>query len=398
MHDNDLAFTGLKVVDLSQGVAGPHCGMLLAQHGADVIKIEPTTGDWGRAIGRQFGDFSAYNVAFNRGKRSLSVDLKSELGLQTVRTLMQQADVVVENYRPGVLARFGLDHATLVQQNPNVVFVSVTGFGQTGPKSKLPATDSILQSFSGLMSANHDAAGTPQRVGVLVIDVVTGLYAFQAASAALYKRATRGGGKHICVSLMESIGAVQAAKMVEFHLEGAAGQKPGVPVGTFATADGFMTINARRDSHYVALCELLSLPELAADARFKAPADRAANEDALMPPLVESIRAWSNADLSAALMKHDILHATVNDYAGYFADDHVLETGVVSWMEHPSMGEIPVHNIPGLDKPRAGSALAMSPVIGQHSVEVLRELDWTQDAIDAALASGAITAGSLERA
>ena len=193
--DDDRPFSGLNVVDLSQGVAGPHCGMLFAQNGADVIKVEPPGGDWGRTIGARYGDFCAYNVAFNRGKRSLAVDLKSELGLDVTRRLLQAADVVVENYRPGVLQRFALDYATLRATNPEVVYVSITGFGQTGPRASLPATDAILQSFSGLMSVNRGNDGMPHRVNVLLIDVATGLYAFQAASTALYKRAVRGGGR-----------------------------------------------------------------------------------------------------------------------------------------------------------------------------------------------------------
>jgi crotonobetainyl-CoA:carnitine CoA-transferase CaiB-like acyl-CoA transferase len=214
------AFEGLKVVDLSQGVAGPHCGMLLALNGADVVKVEPPEGDWGRAIGKRYGDFCAYFAAFNRGKRSLAVDLKQAAGLAVVRRLAAEADVVVENYRPGVLARFGLDYESVRASNSEVVFASITGFGPRGPRSRHPATDSILQAFSGLMSVNRDGGGTPQRIGVLVIDVVTGLYAYQAIATALYRRAVRGGGRHIETSLMEAIGAVQAGKMIEFHLEG----------------------------------------------------------------------------------------------------------------------------------------------------------------------------------
>ncbi|NKC14846.1 MAG: CoA transferase [Gammaproteobacteria bacterium] len=372
-HHDDLPFEGLKVVDLSQGVAGPHCGMLLAQNGADVVKVEPPGGDWGRAIGAQYGDFCAYNIAFNRGKRSVALDLKSEAGLDAAKRLMAGTDVVVENYRPGVLRRFGLDYEALKTVNPDVVYVSVTGFGQAGPKSKLPATDSILQSFSGLMSVNRDQSGLPQRIGVLAIDVVTGLYAFQAVSTALYKRATKGGGRHISVSLMESIGAVQAGKMIEFHLEGAEGKKPGVPVATFETADGYMTINARRDSHFKSLCELLGCTELLGDPRFETAASRLQHEAAIMPVLIEKITSWTNAELDAALTQHDILHGAVNDYADYFADEHVRSVGAVSWLEHPGTGPIPIHRIPGLATPSSG-LLARSPALGEHTEEVLCEL------------------------
>lgn len=389
MNEEDLPFAGLNVVDLSQGVAGPHCGMLFAQNGANVVKVEPPAGDWGRAIGTQYGDFCAYNVAFNRGKRSLAVDLKSDLGHRAVAKLMTKADVVVENYRPGVLARFGLNYDEIKKSNPDVIYVSVTGYGQVGPRSKLPATDSILQSYSGLMSVNRSEDGLPQRIGVLVIDVVTGLYAFQSASTALYRRATRGGGRHISVSLMESIGAVQAGKMIEFHLEGAEGKKPGVPVATYETADGYMTINARRDAHFKGLCQLLDCEEFLDDPRFSTATDRLEHESALMPTLRERVQGWHNGPLSEALTKLDILHGPVNDYASYFAETHTTQTNAVEWVEHPGIGTVPMHAIPGLETPTSGR-LAYSPAIGEHSVPVLRELGIDADEIAAARESGAV--------
>src|SRR5215469_14417372 len=164
--DEGLPYEGLVVVDLSQGVAGPYCGMLFALNGADVIKVEPPAGDWGRSIGRRYGDFSAYGVAFNRGKRSVAIDIKKEEGRELAARLLARADVVIENNRPGVLARLGLGYGQVRATNPDVVYVSVTGFGQEGPNRDLPATDSILQAYSGLMSANRDTAGMPQRIGV----------------------------------------------------------------------------------------------------------------------------------------------------------------------------------------------------------------------------------------
>lgn len=392
MSEEALPFEGLRVVDLSQGVAGPHCGMLMAQHGASVVKIEPPEGDWGRAIGQQYGDFCAYNVAFNRGKRSIALDLKSELGLQLTRRLMLSADVIIENYRPGVLARFELDYASIEPSSPDVLYVSVTGFGQVGPRSTLPATDSILQAFSGLMSVNRDSQGTPQRIGVLVIDVVTGLYAFQSLSTALYRRVTRGGGQHISVSLQESIGAVQAGKMIEYHLEGAESRKPGVPVATYETADGFLTINARRDNHFQALCGVLECSELAADPRFASATLRMEHEADLMPVLTEHVLPWKSDDLALVLEKHDILHAKVNDYADYFKDEHVKAASSIHWVDHPEIGTIPVHNIPGLTTPASGERLGLSPALGQHTREILRELGLAQDEVEAAIEEGAAVA------
>src|SRR5262245_50233939 len=288
--EGDPAYAGLRVVDLSQGVAGPHCGMLFALNGADVVKVEPPDGDWGRSIGRRHGDFSAYSVAFNRGKRSLAVDLKRPEGRDVVAALVARADVVVENNRPGVMARFGLDYESVRRGNRGVVYVSVTGCGPVGPNRDLPATDSILQAFSGLMSANRDSAGMPQRIGVLVIDVVTGLYAYQAVATALYRRATRGGGRHVQVSLMDAIGAVQAGKMIEHALEGGREQPAGVPVATFEAADGYMNINARRDPHFAGLCRQLGLDDLAGDPRYAAAAGRLAHEAELMPRLREAVK------------------------------------------------------------------------------------------------------------
>ena len=387
--DDDLPFSGLNVVDLSQGVAGPHCGMLFAQNGANVIKVEPPGGDWGRAIGAQYGDFCAYNVAFNRGKRSLAVDLKSELGLNATRQLLQAADVVVENYRPGVLQRFGLDYTTLREVNPEVVYVSITGFGQTGPMASLPATDAILQSFSGLMSVNRGSDGVPQRVNVLLIDVATGLYAFQAASTALYKRAMRGGGRHISVSLMEAIGALQAGAMIEHHLGKASGKAPQSPAFSFAAADGYITINLRRDAHFEALCRLLECEELAGDVRFADANARMQHAGELLPVINGKLKAWARADLIESLTELDILHAPVNDYDDYFDDEHVKELRAVQWIDHPGTGCVPIHAIPGLVTASEGP-LAHSPALGEHSLRILRELGIEQSTVEAALAAGAV--------
>lgn len=379
---DDLPFTGLKVVDLSQGVAGPHSGMMMALNGADVIKIEPPTGDWGRAIGRQYGQYAAYNIAFNRGKRSLGLDLKHPAGLAITKQLMHDADVIIENYRPGVLARFGLDYDTLRLTNPTVIYVSVTGFGQQGPRSNAPATDSILQSFSGFMSANRDREGVPQRLGVLVIDVVTGLYAFQAIATALYARAVRGmGGRHISVSLMESIGAVQAGKMIAYHLEGGEAQMAGVPSGTFRTADGHLTINARRDRHFQALTQILGLPELASEAKFSTMSARAAHAAELMPIITERIATWHTDALVAQLKANDILHGPINDYADYFNDAHVQAIEAVRWIEHATVGRIPIPTIPGLPLPEPDSQLAHSPGIGEHSRTILSDLGYAEGEI-----------------
>jgi len=354
-------------------------------------------GVWGRAIGRRHGDFSAYAVAFNRGKRSAAVDLKRPEGREVVARLVARADVVVENNRPGVLARYGLDEASVRRGNPDVVYASVTGFGQDGPNKDLPATDSILQSYSGLMMANRDAAGLPQRVNLLVIDVVTGLYAYQAIATALYRRATRGGGARIAVSLMDAIGAVQAGKMVEYALEGDAAEPGGVPVATFEVADGFMTINARRDPHFVALCRLLGVPEMAEDPRYATPAGRLSHQAELLPALRALVKAWPMADLDAALTKADVLHSPVNDYRRYFDDPHVAATQAIAWVEHAGVGSIPLPRVPGLPQPAPGSPAARSPFVGEHTRAVLAELGLSPDEIARLESVGAVRSAAKEQ-
>ncbi len=227
--DADLAFGGLKVLDLSQGVAGPHCGMLLARHGAEVVKLEPLDDDWGRAIGKQYGDHCPYSLAFNQGKKSLALDLKTDVGHEIASCLAAKSDVILQNYRPGVIERLGLGYDAVAEKNPSVIYLSLTGLGRRGPAANLPATDSVMQAFSGLMSVNRDSNGMPQRIGILAIDIMTGLYAFQAIAPALYRRALKGVGVHIETSLMEAVG-----------------NYPGTPLLTARGGSGHRTLGGQR--------------------------------------------------------------------------------------------------------------------------------------------------------
>ncbi|MFP6773131.1 MAG: CoA transferase [Alphaproteobacteria bacterium] len=391
----DLPYEGLKVLDISQGVAGPHCGMLLARHGADVVKLEPLIGDWGRRVGKTYGDNCAYGMAFNRGKRSLALDLKHPAGNAVALDLAHAADVIIENNRPGVTTRLGLGYNTIRLENPDVIYLSITGFGQTGPMASRPATDAVLQAYSGLMSVNKDPSGLPQRINVLAIDVVTGLYGFQAVAPALYRRAMKGGGKHIKTSLMEAVGAFQSAKLIEYELQKGKQLPLGVPVAMFELSNGFMNINARRDEHFAALCQIIGRPELAGEANFLTPERRFENADELMPLLRAPIAAMTVAALSAALTEADVLHAQVQDHGDYMQSEHVREVEAVRWIEQSGVGTIPMPVIPGIAPPRAGDKMVHAPHLGEHSREILLELGHSDAMIDKLAASGAI--GLLER-
>jgi crotonobetainyl-CoA:carnitine CoA-transferase CaiB-like acyl-CoA transferase len=388
--DEELPYTGLKVFDATQGVAGPHCAMLLAQHGADVVKVEPLEGDWLRYSGKRYGDLTSSLLVFGRGKRSLALNLKTPEGKDIAQRLAFEADVVLESFRPGVMARFGLDYESIRKRNPTVVYASTSGFGAVGPHRDRPVTDMVMQGFTGWMVINRDKDDIPQRIRMVAVDVMTGLYGFQAVSAALYRRALKGVGAHIEISMMEAAGAFQAAKIIEHHLEGADSMPLGAPIGSYRTADGHINMNARSQKHFAALCELIGRPELTADPRFVDREDRIENADALDDLLREVFPARSTAEWAEALGARDIIHAPVQDYDGYLASEQTAAAKAVSWIDVPGVGQVPLHNIPGLARITDGDALATAPHIGEHSREILRGLGLDDAAVDALVEKGAV--------
>ncbi len=209
------AYAGLRVLDLGQGVAAPYCAMLLAMHGAEVVKLEPLTGDWSRGLGMRYGDHTAMSAHYNRGKRSLALDLRAPAAREIALSLATRADIVIEGFRPGVAARLGLGYNELRARNPRVLYVSVSGFGQEGPYAALPCTNSVAQAFSGLMSVNLGNDRTPHRVGAIIVDTLTGLYAAQALGVSLYARERRGEGRRIEVSLARCAAAILGHKLAE---------------------------------------------------------------------------------------------------------------------------------------------------------------------------------------
>lgn len=384
---DDLAFSGLKVLDAAQGVAGPHCGLLLAQHGADVVKLEPLGGDWGRALGKRYGDLSAFGTVYNRGKRSIALDLKSDDGLAAAKKLALEADVILESFRPGVMARFGLDYASISAENPSVVYLSVSGYGQEGPYSKQPVTDAIMQAFSGLMSVNKDSQGAPQRIGVIAVDIFTGLYAFQAVAPALYRRSRVGKGAHLDVSLMQSALAFLSAKMIERTLEGQTQMNLGAPVGTFETADGFMNVNARRDTHFRSLMALIGMPEMGDDPKYVDSDARIANADEIYAFLRPEMKKRTTAEWLEALHAADILAGRVNDFPDILADPHVQAVMAAPTLEQPGMGAMPMPKIPGAPAPEGRRAEA--PALGSETREILTELGYDDAHIEKMIGSGA---------
>ena len=389
----EAPFAGLKVVDLSQGIAGPYCAMLLAQHGADVIKVEaPGEGDWARALGARYGSHTAFSIIGNMGKRSIAVDLKAEAGRQVLWRLLEGADVFLEGFRPGVIRRLGFDYAQVSARMPRILYLSISGFGQTGPLAERPAMDPVLQAYTGLMSENRGEDGIPHRVPVIVVDMSTALYAYQALASALYARRDETRGRFIDVSLMQSATALQSIRLMACHLEGGTMKPGGVPGGVFQTADGWMSIVAINDRDWKSLCAALDMPALAIDPRFADPLSRLANDAALYAIVRPALAARPCAEWTLRLTEARIMHERLNSYAEFIDQPHVRETGLMQWLEQAGVPQpVPVPALPGTPPPAAGTPRAEAPLPGQHTQAILAEHGFSPQEVATLIADGTVS-------
>ena len=371
----DAPFAGLKVVDLSQGIAGPYSAMLLAQYGADVVKVEPPEGDWARALGKRYGDTTAFAIAANLGKRSIVLDLKAEEDRQILRRLVSDADVFLESFRPGVAARLGFGYPDVEAINSRIIYLSVSGFGQTGPDAERPAVDTVFQAFTGLMSVNRGLDGIPHRVPVIVMDMATALSSFQAMAVALYARRDEPHGRYIESSLLRGGATIQAVSMIQHHLEDGKPQPGLTPSGTFKASDGWINLTILRDAEFPTLCDVLELPAAKADPRFATNNSRFANVAALIAVLEPAFARRTTADLSARLRAARLMHQRVNTYLEFLDHPQVVAAGAVTWIEQPGIGRLPVPQVPGLPPIRSGTPRAVAPSLDQHRKEILAELE-----------------------
>ncbi len=367
-------YRGLFVLDASQGIAGPYCATLLAACGAEVVKVEPPAGDWARGLSTREGTQSAMHVAFNRGKRSVVLDLRTEEGRIALTRLAARADVMLEAFRPGVAARLGLVPEA---GKPDVVFLSISGFGQRGPYAERPCTDSVAQAFSGLVALNEGADGVPHRTGpVMVADVVTGISAFAAVQAALAAQAAaRAAGapplpRVLDVSLMQSAAALLGFNIAEHGLLGAAPSMPNVPAGAYqGSCGGWVMVALLREPDFERMCEVLDLPGLPADPRFASFAERARHRDALLPALRERFRERPAAEWVERFHAERMLCDRVNTPLDWLADPHVHAAHAVMPLEQPGLGTLPLPALPGI-----GPWSVPAPALGAHTAEVLAEL------------------------
>ena len=386
------ALSNLRVLDLSRVLAGPWAGQMLADLGADVIKVErPGSGDdtrhWGPPFlrdgeGRDTSE-AAYYLCANRNKRSLTVDFTRAEGQRIVRELAAQSDVLLENFKVGGLAAYGLDYASLREINPRLIYCSITGFGQHGPYAPRAGYDFMIQGLGGLMSltgrAADEAGAGPVKVGVALTDILTGLHATVAVLAALNHRHSSGAGQHIDLALLDVQVACLANQALNYLTTGVAPRRLGnahpniVPYQDFPTADGDFILTVGNDGQFRKFCAVAGHPEWADDPRFATNSARVAHRGALIPLIRQATVFKTTAEWVAALEEAGVPCGPINDLAQVFSDPQVLARGLRVDLPHPQAG-----SVPGVASPLRLSATPVEyrhapPLLGEHSEQVLRE-------------------------
>jgi len=359
---------GLKVIELARILAGPWAGQTLADLGADVIKVEAPSGDdtrqWGPPFIEREGEKSAaYFHSCNRGKKSVVIDFQTPEGQGQLRGLLKDADILIENFKVGGLAKYGLDYATLSQDFPRLIYCSITGFGQTGPYAHRAGYDYIIQGMSGLMSVTGEPDGQPQKVGVAVTDIFSGLYASTAILAAVNQRHMTGKGQHIDVALFDVATAVMANQGMNYLATGNAPKRLGnahpniVPYAVFDCADGFIIIASGNDGQFGKLCRLLGL---SLGDRFATNADRLANREELTAILTEVTSKWTKADLLRACEEYGVPAGPINNMEEVFADPQIVARGMKVHLDG-----VPSVRLPIVFSDRDTTPKTASPKLGQ---------------------------------
>ena len=397
MAENNGPLSGITVIDLTRILAGPFCTQLLGDLGADIIKIErPGEGDDTRRFGPPYlhddagtdtGE-SAYFMSCNRNKRSVSIDISSSEGQALLLRLIQRADVLVENFKVGNLARYGLGYDDLKKDLPSLVYCSITGFGQTGPYAERPGYDPLIQAMGGVMSVTGDPDGEPQKVGVPIADLMAGMYASVAVTSALRSRELTGKGQYVDISMLDTHVAWLSIQAMNYLVSGENPRRLGnghpniVPYQTFETADGHVILTIGNDQQFQRFCEFAGVPDLSQDTRFATNADRVINREALIELMVPLLAAKPSDHWLEGLETLKIGCGPINNIDAVFADPQVNDREMVIQMPHPALDG---KTVPLVASPLRLSETAVSyrhapPLLGQHTDEVLDEILGTDEA------------------
>jgi CoA:oxalate CoA-transferase len=370
---------GIRILDFTRVLSGPYCTALLADLGADVVKVEPPQGDEYRHIGPFRGGESALFQLVNRNKRGIVLDLKQAADLDTAQRLAQRADVVVENFRPGVAQRLGIGYAELSAVNPGLVYASISGFGQSGPKSGLPAFDLVAQAMSGMMAMTGDPDGPPTRLGDSLGDLSAGLFASWSILAALYQRTHTGKGRHLDIAMMDSLISLLPTAVAQWMFGDTPPVRSGnrhplsTPFGAFRARDGYLVICVLNASQFARLAVCMGQPELAADQRYQSDESRTRHEPALRTAIEAWLKDIGVADAVRILGDAGVPASAIEQAADVFSGDHVAQRGLLPEVVHPSIGRIPTMVQPvqfsGLTRGRQRPA----PSPGRDNADVLGE-------------------------
>jgi crotonobetainyl-CoA:carnitine CoA-transferase CaiB-like acyl-CoA transferase len=368
---------GLTVLDLTRVLSGPYCTMLLADMGARVIKIEqPGKGDDTRGWGPPFVEGeSAYFLSINRNKESVTLDFKRPEGRAILDRLIATSDVLVENFRPGILAKLGLDYQTLAASHPRLVYASISGFGHTGPRSAEAGYDAVMQGEGGLMSITGAADGPPFRLGVAIADIVSGMFAAQGITLALFARERTGRGQQVDIGMLDSVAALLTYQAAIYFATGSAPSRMGnrhptiVPYETFSAADGEFVLAVGNDDQWRRLCEAVDIED---DGRFATNRARVTRYDELKPMLDERLRRRTRADWIARLAAAGVPCGSVRDLREVFDDAQLAARNMVATLNHPAIGSLRLLGVPVKLSETPASVRTAPPTLGQHTDAVLQ--------------------------
>ena len=399
--ERKLPLQGIRVIDFSQILAGPFCTMLLADMGADVVKVEkPNGGDDTRRYGPPFieGESAAF-LTLNRNKRSIVLDLKSEQGLGVVRRMLADADVMLHNFRPGVVERMGLGYADVSALNPAIVYCAVSGFGATGPYSQRAGFDLVAQGMSGLMSINGFPDSPPAKVGVPMADLNTGMFCAYGILTAYINRLATGKGQHVDASLLESGMAYTLYESATYFATGEVAGPLGsahrmiAPYQAFATQDGYINIGAANQNNWERMCRAVGRDDLLDDARFASNPERMVNIQSLTPIMEETFRTQTTAHWVEVLERAGVPCGPIYNIEQVYADPHVQSRDMAVELQHPKAGGIRNIGVAVKLSDTPGSVRTPAPLLGQHTDDVLTEFGYADADIAALRQSGALGGG-----